>query len=253
MEKRIYPYLIKSSTMAGYYELLFDEGYELRIFNKQKDKELYNFFLPDVNNFMFWTFNMDNKAEFEKLSNDLKAPICSDYDCNILTKGETEVICFSTGICLAITDDMEALEKLKTYEERQDVQEINVRETDSYPVATDEKEKYLYSIQLYKMLYLNKLMKLIQNPALFDRVRKSYVDFTTKVYNVKVTDDKGAQEKLLRWADDFDLEKKYVALDNEFDLLYKNNKINDNQTRQKITMALCVVLLVISVILLIGK
>ena len=33
MEKRIYPYLIKSKSMAGYYELLFDEGFELKIFD----------------------------------------------------------------------------------------------------------------------------------------------------------------------------------------------------------------------------
>ena len=40
MEKRIYPYLIKSKSMAGYYELLFDAGFELKIFNKKKDKEV---------------------------------------------------------------------------------------------------------------------------------------------------------------------------------------------------------------------
>ena len=45
--------------MAGYYELLFDQGFELKVFDKKKDKKLYDFFLPTVNNYMFWTFNLN--------------------------------------------------------------------------------------------------------------------------------------------------------------------------------------------------
>ena len=68
------------------------------------------------------------------MQNDLKAPVCSDYDCNIFVKGEDEVVCFRTGVCLALTDDPHVLEKLKTYEARQDMADINIRDTDSYPI-----------------------------------------------------------------------------------------------------------------------
>ena len=105
MEKRIYPYLIKSKSMAGYYELLFDEGFELKIFDKKKDKELYDFFLPTVNNYMFWTFNLTDVKGFNQMQNDLKAPVCSDYDCNIFVKGEDEVISL-VSICMNMKNPM---------------------------------------------------------------------------------------------------------------------------------------------------
>ena len=250
MEKRIYPYLIKSKSMAGYYELLFDEGFELRIFDKKKDKEMYNFFLPTVNNYMFWTFNLTDVTGFNQMKNDLKAPVCSDYDCNIFVKGDSEVICFRTGVCLALTDDPHVLEKVKTYEARQDMEEINIRDTDSYPILDNDVDKYMYIIQLHKMIYLNKLLNCMKKESLLDKARNSFVEFTTKFYDVKITDDKEAENKLKRWADDFEIEDKYLKADNQFDLIYKNSRINDYKSKQNLLIGASVVLLVVSIVLL---
>ena len=250
MEKRIYPYLIKSKSMAGYYELLFDEGFELRIFDKKKDKEMYNFFLPTVNNYMFWTFNLTDVTGFNQMKNDLKAPVCSDYDCNIFVKGDSEVICFRTGVCLALTDDPHVLEKVKTYEARQDMEEINIRDTDSYPILDNDVDKYMYIIQLHKMIYLNKLLNCMKKESLLDKARNSFVEFTTKFYDVKITDDKEAENKLKRWADDFEIEDKYLKADNQFDLIYKNSRINDYKSKQNLLIGASVVLLIVSVVLL---
>ena len=250
MEKRIYPYLIKSKSMAGYYELLFDEGFELKIFDKKKDKEMYNFFLPTVNNYMFWTFNLTDVTGFNQMKNDLKAPVCSDYDCNIFVKGDSEVICFRTGVCLALTDDPHVLEKVKTYEARQDMEEINIRDTDSYPILDNDVDKYMYIIQLHKMIYLNKLLNCMKKESLLDKARNSFVEFTTKFYDVKITDDKEAENKLKRWADDFEIEDKYLKADNQFDLIYKNSRINDYKSKQNLLIGASVVLLIVSVVLL---
>lgn len=250
MEKRIYPYLIKSKSMAGYYELLFDEGFELRIFDKKKDKEMYNFFLPTVNNYMFWTFNLTDVTGFNQMKNDLKAPVCSDYDCNIFVKGDSEVICFRTGVCLALTDDPNILEKVKTYEARQDMADINIRDTDSYPILDNDVDKYMYIIQLHKMIYLNKLLNCMKKESLLDKARNSFVEFTTKFYDVKITDDKEAENKLKRWADDFEIEDKYLKADNQFDLIYKNSRINDYKSKQNLLIGASVVLLIVSVVLL---
>lgn len=250
MEKRIYPYLIKSKSMAGYYELLFDEGFELRIFDKKKDKEMYNFFLPTVNNYMFWTFNLTDVTGFNQMKNDLKAPVCSDYDCNIFVKGDSEVICFRTGVCLALTDDPHVLEKVKTYEARQDMEEINIRDTDSYPILDNDVDKYMYIIQLHKMIYLNKLLHYMKKESMLDKARNSFVEFTTKFYDVKITDDKEAENKLKRWADDFEIEDKYLKADNQFDLIYKNSRINDYKSKQNLLIGASVVLLIVSVVLL---
>ena len=250
MEKRIYPYLIKSKSMAGYYELLFDAGFELKIFDRKKDKELYDFFLPTVNNYMFWTFNLSDVKGFNQMQNDLKAPVCSDYDCNIFVKGDNEIVCFRTGICLALTDDPHVLEKVKTYEARQDMADINIRDTDSYPILDNDIDKYMYIIQLHKMIYLNKLLNCMKKASLLDKARNSFVEFTTKFYDVKITDDKEAENKLKRWADDFEIEDKYLKADNQFDLIYKNSRINDYKSKQNLLIGASVVLLIVSVVLL---
>lgn len=250
MEKRIYPYLIKSKSMAGYYELLFDEGFELKIFDKKKDKEMYNFFLPTVNNYMFWTFNLTDVKGFNQMKNDLKAPVCSDYDCNIFVKGDNEIVCFKTGVCLALTDDPHILEKVKTYEARQDMADINIRDTDSYPILDNDVDKYMYIIQLHKMIYLNKLLHYMKKESMLDKARNSFVEFTTKFYDVKITDDKEAENKLKRWADDFEIEDKYLKADNQFDLIYKNSRINDYKSKQNLLIGASVVLLIVSVVLL---
>lgn len=45
MEKvKIYPYLIDKSRLSGYYEILFDEGYDLKRFEKKTNKAIYDWF-----------------------------------------------------------------------------------------------------------------------------------------------------------------------------------------------------------------
>ena len=185
------------------------------------------------------------------MQNDLKAPVCSDYDCNVFVKGEDEVVCFRTGVCLALTDDPHVLEKLKTYEARQDMADINIRDTDSYPILDNDIDKYMYIMQLHKMIYLNKLLHYMKKESMLDKARNSFVEFTTKFYDVKITDDKEAEDKLKRWADDFEIEDKYLKADNQFDLIYKNSRINDYKAKQSLLIGTSVVLLVVSIVLLV--
>jgi hypothetical protein len=128
--------------------------------------------------------------------------------------------------------------------------DINIRDTDSYPILDNEIDKYMYIMQLHKMIYLNKLLNYMKKENMLDKARNSFVEFTTKFYDVKITDKEGAQEKLDRWADDFELEDKYLKVDNQFDLIYKNSKINDYKSKQNLLIGACAVLLVISIILL---
>ena len=60
MEKKIYPYLISEQQMIGYYEILLDQKYKVKLFDKKKEKEIYDTLLPHIKDFMFWTFNVSN-------------------------------------------------------------------------------------------------------------------------------------------------------------------------------------------------
>ena len=101
--------------------LLKDERFKLRIFRKDRDLELYTYFLPRIRNFMFKTFEL-NKAKLAKLD---EMPIetrmailaeypclCFEYDLKKDIQGKTVdensiffkvqkvgIICFNTGIC----------------------------------------------------------------------------------------------------------------------------------------------------------
>ena len=263
MEKRkIYPYIIEKERLAGYYEILLDEKYELKIFNKNKNKDIYNCFLPNIRDYLFWSFELTNdkekEKEFNNLKNDLKSIICEKYDCNIFKKGETLVLCFNSGICFAITEDLKELAKLKKYQKCTLLETINLRDEDGYKIpkeATkdanlieDSSELYLYILQLYKLIILNKIHKEIQSERLFDKTRKSFVEFTEKIYNVDVTDKKEKIEVCKKWQKDLKLEELYLKIENEFDLLYKNNKLNYNNNLTKCSIILFIIAIIIGII-----
>ena len=246
---KIYPYLIDEKRMAGYYELLIDDKYKLKIFDKKKDKQVYDYFMPSVREYLFWSFDMNQKEtikEYNEMNNDLKAAICSTYPCNVFEKGKNIVVCFNTGICFAITDDKKVVDNLTKYEDTQEMEIINLRSEDAYDIK-DSKEEHLYAyvLELYKLIYINKINKELQNQNLFDRARNGFVDFTQKIYGITETDKDKFCETL---KDKLDLDKKYITVENQFDLLYKNNKLNENIVYNRFAIILLIVFIIIGVI-----
>ena len=118
----IHTFLIEKNRYEKYItKLLKDERFDLRIFQKDKDLELYSYFLPRMRNFLFKTFDL-NKERMEKLEElpfDTKCAIISDMPCVTFEfnlkkdlQGKTidensiffkiqkvGVVCFNTGIC----------------------------------------------------------------------------------------------------------------------------------------------------------
>ena len=118
----IYPYIIKEDKYKKYiFKLLNDKKINIKFFDIQKDIEIYNYFLPQIKEYMFSTFGfMDkDKRGFDKLDLKLKTNILSNYPCimfeynlekDIQAKAgeesgiffnvsKIELICFKTGIC----------------------------------------------------------------------------------------------------------------------------------------------------------
>ena len=242
---KIYPYLIDEKRMAGYYELLLEDKFKLKVFSKNKDKELYNYFMPSIRDYLFWSFNLN---EYNELSNDLKAAICSRYDCNVFEKNKNLVVCFNTGICFAVTDDKSVLKSLTKYEEVKAMEDINLRSEDAYELKDSKEERlYAYILQLYKMVFLNKINKDLQNEILFNEARNSFVDFSQRVFTIEETDkDKFCDTLKTK----LKLDKTYIAVENSFDLLYKNSKLNENLAYKRFTVFLLAVCVIIGIIIL---
>lgn len=262
-QKKIYPYIVDEGRLQGYYEELLEKA-ELVKFGKKKNKNIYDYFLPQIRDYMFWTFNLGVKEgsteeEFDNLANDLKACICSKYGCNIFQKKDTIIICFETGICFAITDEIKTAKELKKYNDLILLESINLREDMEYSfpseVTEDNRElnvknerMYSYILELYKFIYLNKVQKELQIEAKFDRTRNEFVNFSQKIYNLKSTDNNNENKIIKKWDFVLDLEGIYLKVDNEFDLLYKNNKLNYNNNLTKFALTLFIVAIFLLVI-----
>lgn len=131
----IHTFLIEKNRYEKYIsKMLKDEKYNLKIFQKENDLELYSYFLPRMRNFLFKTFEL-TKERMEKLNElpaDTKCAIISDmpcitfeYDLKKDLQGKTidensiffkiqkvSIICFNTGICfLAIKTKIEDSDK----------------------------------------------------------------------------------------------------------------------------------------------
>lgn len=120
----IHPFVIKETKYQKYLlKILKDKRFELKVFQKSKDLNLYQYFLPKVSQFLFSSFS-HSKMKLDKLQElpeDTKSAILSKYPCTIFEydlkediQGKTDergvffkiqkinLICFNTGICFFV-------------------------------------------------------------------------------------------------------------------------------------------------------
>lgn len=121
----IHPYTVDETKYDKYIlKLLKDKLCKFKIFEKEKDLDIYNFFLPDIRDYLFPTFELRDEIlkDFKKLNaNGMKNAISKYpvayfvYDLaediqgkmgaeeGIFFKVEKiEIICFNTGICFFV-------------------------------------------------------------------------------------------------------------------------------------------------------
>ncbi len=121
----IYPYIINENKYDKYIlKLLNRKDIKVRFFEKERDLDIYSYFLPTIKEFMFqgFEFNKEKINKFEKFNKEMQTILLSKYACtifeyNIETEfqgkaGEEEgiffkiqkieLICFNTGICFLV-------------------------------------------------------------------------------------------------------------------------------------------------------
>jgi len=131
----IKPFLIKENKYENYlFSLLSNKNYKLKIFEKEKDLNLYKYFIQNTREYFFPTFEFDREKirDFDNMIKSLQAKKLSKLHCNIfeyslnkdvqgkIDKNEgiffnidkIEIVCFDTGICfLVIKTDINNSEK----------------------------------------------------------------------------------------------------------------------------------------------
>ena len=122
----LYPYTVEEDKYQKYLlKLLKNEKCKLKIFEKEKDLDIYNYFSTNIRNSFLPTFELRGAKlkEFKELNDEKKCKIISEYPCVVFdydiesykreNKIDTrkkdnhisfevskiEIICFNTGIC----------------------------------------------------------------------------------------------------------------------------------------------------------
>ena len=118
----IYPYVIDEKKYDKYLlKLLNNKNCKIHIFEKEKDADLYQYFLPKIRNHLFWSIEY-GKSKVEKLNRiekSMQATLLAGYPCVIFDYNlekdiqgkvgkkdgiffnitKMQLICFNTGIC----------------------------------------------------------------------------------------------------------------------------------------------------------
>lgn len=121
----IYPYVIDSKKYNKHLlKLLKNKKCKLRIFERERDMHLYNYFLPNIRESMFWSFGLDKSQlkSFNTLDVNMQANLLAKHDCNVFHYelpqelqgkvgerngiffeiSEIKTICYRSGICFLI-------------------------------------------------------------------------------------------------------------------------------------------------------
>lgn len=121
----IHPFILKDGKYQKYIlKMLKNKNCKLRIFQKEKDLKMYQYFLPKTREFLFSSFSFEptKLKKLEELPIETRAAILSKYQCNIFeytikkdiqgkvddkkgiffTIPKVEIICFQTGICFLV-------------------------------------------------------------------------------------------------------------------------------------------------------
>lgn len=127
----VHPFIVKENRFQKYLlKLLKDKKCNLKIFKKEKDLKLYKYFLPEIRNILFSSFDFTSSKlkSLQDLPKETQAAILAKYPCTFFEynlpkdiQGKTEnekgiffdivkieIICFNTGICfLCIKTNLE--------------------------------------------------------------------------------------------------------------------------------------------------
>lgn len=121
----IYPYIVNKRDYNKYLQkLLLNQKFTMKIFDKEKDTDLYSYFLPKVRNNLFWTMEFDKYrlSKLDDIDKDMQPTVISKYPCTMFeydipsdiqgkagkkdgiffTITNMDLICFNTGICFLL-------------------------------------------------------------------------------------------------------------------------------------------------------
>lgn len=177
----IYPYVIDEKKYNQYLlKLLTDKHCTLKKWEKEKDLNIYTYFLPSVRNYLFSSFlySKEQRDQLEKLDNNMKSALLSKYPCTMFeyTLGKEvqgkvgekngiffdipkmEIVCFKTGICFLIFKTI-----IENENDFEDVLNFNYKFRDIYSESDSLKNYENIRIQTNNLKDIKELTNIIRN------------------------------------------------------------------------------------------
>lgn len=118
----------------------------------------------------------------------------------------------------------------------------------NYTILPNEYENeylYTYIFNLYKKIYLKKILLDFRNPNKVSKARKAFIEFTNNLWIQEITEDETGTMLNYKIAEVLELEKLYQEVKNKYDVLYKDLNIEKNN---KTNIAI-IVLIIIAIVL----
>lgn len=107
---------------------------------------------------------------------------------------------------------------------------------------------YMYILQLYKKICIQKLIEEYKKAIKVKKLRKEFFNFTHNIWIQEITTDDIGKLLANSWLENFELEKLYGKLKNEYDLLYKEFNIEKTAKSNKIIMLVLIISLILNII-----
>ena len=188
----IHPYIVDKAKYDKYILRLFkDKRCEFKIFEKEKDMNVYNYFLPSFRDYIFPTFHLRGQElkDFKDLKVEAKSKIvskhkvcCFTYNLAENVKGKVdnsnigiffniekiEIICFNTGICFFVMKTN--LEDTNSFS---DILNFNYKFKDIYSELSSLKNYENIRIQTDTFKDVKDILELIEQITGINRKRKT--------------------------------------------------------------------------------
>lgn len=113
------------------------------------------------------------------------------------------------------------------------------------PAEYENQYLYTYIFNLYKKIYLKKILHDFRNPKNVKKARKAFIEFTNDLWIQEITEDETGTMLNYKIAEALELEKLYQEAKNKYDVLYKEFNIEKNN---KLNVAI-IILIIVTIIL----
>ena len=101
---------------------------------------------------------------------------------------------------------------------------------------------------MYKKIYLKKINYELQQSKQFETVKEKFLAFAKKDWIYEVTNDEIGRVLEKYYTEEQDLQKTFVKLKQQYDLLYKDYEISKNKKSNKWLVGIIIAMIIINII-----